>query len=47
MKSVFVSSTIWDLVDVRAEIREFLSRNGFQPIMSDCEDFPDDLKQNS
>jgi hypothetical protein len=45
MKSVFVSSTIWDLADVRAEIREFLARNGFQPIMSEYEDFPDDLSQ--
>jgi hypothetical protein len=42
---VFVSSTIWDLTDVRAELREFLARNGFDPVMSDDERFPDDLKQ--
>jgi hypothetical protein len=43
MKTVFVCSTIWDLVDVRAEIREFLQRNGFQPAMSEYEGFPADL----
>jgi len=46
MKKVFVSSTIWDLVDVRAEIHDFLARNGFEPIMSEMDGFPDDLKQD-
>jgi len=45
MKKVFVSSTIWDLVDVHAELHEFLSRNGFQPVMSEYDDFVSDLSQ--
>ena len=47
MKKIFVSSTIYDLTDVRSEIHEFLAKNGFIPIMSDYEDFPDDLSKNS
>ena len=47
MKKIFVSSTVWDMPDVRAELYEYLSRNGFQPLMSDSPDFGEDSKLES
>ncbi|MDB5283878.1 MAG: hypothetical protein JWO06_2953, partial [Bacteroidota bacterium] len=34
-KKIFVSSTCFDLIDFRAEIKEYLESTGFIPIMSD------------
>lgn len=35
MTRVFVSSTVWDLVDVRAELEEHLRSLGLDPVLSD------------
>lgn len=34
-KRVFVSSTVWDLIDVRAEVESLLRENNMIPVMSD------------
>ncbi len=34
-KRVFISSTVYDLLDVRAELRDFLTELGLTPVMSD------------
>jgi hypothetical protein len=38
--SVFVSSTCYDLNQVRADLKEFLNVMGFDPILSDTPEFP-------
>jgi len=47
MKTIFVSSTIHDLKDIRAELREFLGKNGFTTLMSEYEDFTQDISQKN
>lgn len=34
-KKIFISSTVFDLIDVRAEIEDFIRDIGFTPVMSD------------
>ena len=47
--NVFVSSTVFDLIDIRAEVREMLKQLGITPIMSDysLSDFEIDTGKNS
>ena len=37
---IFVSSTAYDLVDLRAELEQFLTRTGYHPILSSSDGFP-------
>ena len=38
---IFISSTHYNLVDLRAELRRFLGELGYRPILSSSEGFPD------
>ena len=38
--SVFVSSTCYDLRQIRADLREFLERSGFDAVLSESNGFP-------
>jgi len=44
---IFVSSTIYDLIDVRAEVAEHLRKMGLTPIMSDDMDSPFKIDTNA
>jgi hypothetical protein len=44
--SVFVSSTCYDLLQVRADIRSFIESLGFNPILSNYNSFPTDPDVN-
>jgi len=46
-EKIFVSSTCYDLIDLRAELREHLLSMGLVPILSDAEDFRVETSQNS
>jgi hypothetical protein len=37
---VFLSSTCYDLADLRARLEQYLTQNGHQPLLSDRPDFP-------
>ena len=38
MTKVFISSTVYDLVDARAEIKDYLEKLGMVPVLSDHPD---------
>ena len=38
---IFISSTHYDLVDLRAELSAFLDNLGYRPVLSSEEGFPD------
>jgi hypothetical protein len=39
-KKIFISSTCYDLIDLRAEIKEYIISLGLTPILSDHPDTP-------
>ena len=39
---LFVSSTCYDLSQVRADLRDFAESIGFEPVLSELENFPVD-----
>jgi len=38
---IFISSTEYNLKDLRAELASFLAESGYKPILSSAEGFPD------
>jgi len=38
---IFISSTVYNLIDLRAELAQYLSSLGYNPILSSAEGFPD------
>jgi len=45
--SLFVSSTCFDLSQVRADIRDFSESMGFEPVLSEFDSFPINTSQNT
>ena len=45
--NVFVSSTLFDLSEVRAQIRQFIEQIGWSPVMSEHDSFPIDPDQST
>ncbi len=45
--SLFISSTCYDLTQIRADLRDFSASIGFDPIMSEYDTFPVNPSQDT